>query len=95
MFLTELCFFHKRDIVVATQFQNCMEYNGPSSRADATFNVLKIELIHMGEELTSCDITPYLGERWKLTSELSMAIPTKVNETSFYKFTRLAQDGID
>ena len=90
-----IVFLYVNDFIVVIQFQNFMEYNGPSLRSNATVDVLKVELIHLGEELTSCDITPYLGERWELTSELAIINSVKVKEIPFYKFTHLTQNNRD
>lgn len=90
-----IVFLYGNDFIVIIQFQNFMEYNGPSLRSNATVDVVKVELIHLGEELTSCDITPYLGERWELTSDLAVISPTKVEEIPFYKFTHLTQNRND
>lgn len=87
-----IVFLYESDIIIVIQFQNFMEYNGPSLRSDAAVDVLKVEIIHSGGDFTSRDITPYLGERWELTSELAMISPTKVKEIPFYKFTHLSQN---
>ena len=88
-----IVFLYGDDYVVVIQFQNFMEYKGPALRSNAAVDVLKVELIHIGEDLTSCDITPYLGNRWELTTELSKLSQTKVKEVPFYTFTHLSQCG--
>ena len=85
-------FLYKRDFIVVIQFQNFMAYNGPSSRANATVDVLKVELVYADDEMTSCDITPFLGEYWELTTDITKVNHTKISEIPFYQYTHLAFD---
>ena len=85
-------FIYKRDFIVVIQFQNFMAYNGPSSRANAAVDVLKVELVYADNEITSCDITPFLGEHWGLTTDITKVSYTKITEIPFYQFTHLAFD---
>lgn len=84
-------FIYMRDFIVVIQFQNFMAYNGPSSRANATVDVLKVELVY-ADEMTSCDITPFLGEHWELTTDITKVNHTKISEIPFYQYTHLAFD---
>ena len=80
-----------RDFIVVIQFQNFMAYNSPSSRANATVDVLKVELV-FSDEMTSCDITPFFGEHWELTTDITKVNHTKISEIPFYQYTHLAFD---
>ena len=84
-------FLYMSDCIAVIQFQNFMEYNGPSSRANATVDILKVELVYVDDEImTSCDITPFLDEHWELTTDLSKVNHTKISEIPFYQYTHLA-----
>ena len=83
-------FLYMSDCIAVIQFQNFMAYNGPSSRANATVDILKVELVYIDDEMTSCDITPFLDEHWKLTTDITKVNRRKISEIPFYQYTHLA-----
>ena len=50
------------------------------------------ELVYADDEMTSCDITPFLGEYWELTTDITKVNHTKISEIPFYQYTHLAFD---
>ena len=64
--------------------------NGPSSRVNETVDILKVELVYIDDEITSCDITPFLDECWELTTDITKVNHTKISEIPFYQYTHLA-----
>lgn len=86
-----IVYLYMGDFIVVIQFQNFMEYNGPSLRSNTSVDVLKVELVYTNNGMvSSCDITPFLGENWEMTTDITTMAYKKINEIPFYKYTHLA-----
>ena len=85
-------FLYMRDCIAVIQFQDFVAYNGPSSRVNATVDILKVELVYIDDEITSCDITPFLDECWELTTDITKVNHTKISEIPFYQYVSSGYD---
>ena len=86
-----IVYLYMGDSIVVIQFQNLMAYTGPSLRSNASVDVLKVELVYTNNGMvSSCDITPFLGENWEMTTDITTMAYKKINEIPFYKYTHLA-----